>query len=272
MRSGTVLDRHSHTADAAVTELLVLWQHPGTREIHAIGRLSHDADRFTFAYTRAAADIVNFRPLLGFNDLHRHYSSSALPAVFGQRVMARDRPDYATYVQSLGLDPERATPWEQIVHSGGTRHGDTLQFMAVPRVVDGRARACFLVNGLSHIAESPREIVGGRTIQVDSEQHEATVQSLRSGDLVQLQAEVKNPRDQNAVLVTLGEIPLGWAPRFLAPSLRDLMSAGPIPARVERAAPPNTPAHTRIVLDIDLPAPSSFEFDRAQRWAPLTTQ
>lgn len=272
MRSGTVLNRHSHTADAAVTELLVLWQHPVTREFHAIGRLSHDAGLFTFAYTRAAAEIINFRPLLGFDDLDRHYVSSTLPAVFGQRVMARDRPDYATYIQGLGLDPDVATPWEQIVRSGGTRHGDTLQFMAVPRVINGRAQACFLINGLSHIAESPREIEGGRTIQVDPEQHEAKVRSLRPGDTVQLQAEVKNPKDQYAVLVTLGDIPLGWAPRFLAPSLRDLMSAGPVPATVEWAAPPNTPSHTRVVLDIDLPAPSNFEFDKAQRWAPLTTQ
>ncbi len=271
MRSGTILDRQTRHADAAVGELLVLWQHPVTREFHVIGRLSNDADRFTFVYTRAAADIANFRPLLGMDDLQQSYTSTSLPAVFGQRVMARERPDYATYIRALGLDPEVATPWEQIVRSGGTRHGDTLQFMAVPRLSSGRAQACFLVNGISHIVEALPRFAQNSAPHVTPEQHESAMRSLQPGDTVQLRAEIGNPVDPTAVLVMRGTAPLGWVPRILSPSVKELLEAGPVSAVVDRVAPPSSPPHTRIVLDLDVAAPMGFEFDRAQRWVALSS-
>lgn len=55
MRSALVLDRHATTVDAPrVRDLLVLWQHPDTREIVPIGRFVHEADAYAFSYTQAA--------------------------------------------------------------------------------------------------------------------------------------------------------------------------------------------------------------------------
>lgn len=119
MRSSTVLDRSVPAADPPVArELLVLWQHPETREIVPIGRFSHDGETYCFVYTRAAATVPNFRPLPGLDDLRRRYVTRRFPAVFRQRIMDPERPDYPEYLNSLGLDPSHATPWEQIVHSG----------------------------------------------------------------------------------------------------------------------------------------------------------
>ncbi len=140
MRSATTLDpRASDVERPEVRDLLVLWQHPETRGIIPIGRFAHAGDGYSFAYTRAAATVGDFRPLPGLEDLHRRHVSDRLPPVFGQRVMEPDRPDYVEYLHTLGHVPSQATPWEQIVHSGGARAGDTLQFMPVPRVTDGRA-------------------------------------------------------------------------------------------------------------------------------------
>src|SRR5574338_1182751 len=188
MRSSAVLAR----------ELLVLWQHPLTRAIVPIGRLGFDGATYTFGYTQAAAAITDLRPLPGLPDLNRRYSSARFPAVFGQRVMEATRPDYDTYMRTLGLDPSRSTPWEQIVNSGGRRTGDTLQFMELPIVENGRAHARFLANGVRHIPGHTR-VVGGRSRHVTPAEHEAALSSLTVGSTVDVEREDGNPEDSDAL-------------------------------------------------------------------------
>jgi hypothetical protein len=271
MQSGTVLDRHQLALNrAGVRDLLVLWQHPHTRELIPIGRFGHHGHTYSFAYTRAAADIPDFRPLPGLPDLHHRYESAHIPAVFGQRVMDRDRPDFDGYARALGLDPTHATPWEQIVESGGRRAGDTLQFMPVPVLVNGRALARFLVNGVRHIPEEPHTLVG-RTVHVAVEQQEEAIQSLARGSTVLIEPEDDNPQDPDACLVTVHGVPVGWVPRALSASVREL-AARPLEASVHRVAEPGTPPHVRLVLDVDVAASPGFDFDRARRWEPLPAQ
>lgn len=272
MSSPTVIDRRPYAGGPPdVQDLLVLWQHPLTREITPIGRFAHDGETYSFAYTRAAASIDGFRPLPGFADLRRRYTSIRIPAVFEQRVMEAGRPDYAEYLHAIGLDPAHATPWEQIVHSGGSRAGDTLQFMQVPRVEGGRARARFLVNGLRHIPRLERH-VEGRVLDVTSRQQETALLELSPGDFVRLVGEVGNPADPRAVLATASGVPVGWVPRALSTSVRELMEGGSVKASVVRIGGPEVPAHLRLVLDLDVPAPPEFEFDREGRWEPLVGQ
>jgi hypothetical protein len=270
MQSGSILDRHPHAGDSArVRDLLVLWQHPETREIIPIGRFCRDGATYVFAYTRAAASIVDFRPLPGLADLFQRYESGSLPPVFGQRVMDRDRPDFDGYARALGLDPVDATPWEQIVRSGGRRAGDTLQFMPLPRVSDGRATARFLVNGIRHISHEARN-VNGRTIHMTQDEQERALRSLKPGSTVLIEPEVDNPQDADACLVTVESVPVGWVPRALSASVRELMTGDALSATAVRVGGPGTPPHIRLVLDLDVPTPAGFAFDRDNRWAPLT--
>ena len=192
MRSMPVLERRPDAPDApAERVLLVLWQHPVTHEIVPIGRFTHD-DGFSFRYTRAAASVPDFRPLPGLGDLNRTYRSDQLPAVFEQRVMEPTRPDYADYLRDIGLDPAHATPWEQIVNSGGERAGDTLQFMQIPAVINGRARARFLVSGVRHVP-GPDRVIAGRTVRVTDTQHENALRSLHPGQSLRVEAERGKP-------------------------------------------------------------------------------
>jgi len=269
MRSIALLDRHEVAADhARVSDLLVLWQHPETRELVPIGRFqSTDGGSYTFRYTRAAAEIPDFRPLPGLPDLLHRYEDDHIPAVFRQRVMDRDRPGFNDYAQMLGLDPANATPWEQIVESGGHRAGDTLQFMPVPMVRDGRVFARFLVNGIRHIPSAARTF-SGRTIEVTALQQEHALRSLAIGDTVLIESEQGTPEDLDACLVTAGGVPVGWVPRALSRSVRALGGL-PLEATVHRVAPPGTPPHVRLVLDLNVPAPAGFQFDRHGDWEPL---
>lgn len=220
MRSAAVLDRIEPTASdrGANDDLLVLWQHPTTREIVPIGRFSRTVDGYSFVYTRAAAAVDGFRPLPGLNQLDQRYQSAQIPAVFNQRVMSPERPDYREYLATLGLSAQ-ATPWEQIVRSGGGRAGDTLRFMPVPTVTEGRAAVRFLANGMRHIPDAPHQLPGRRAHVARSEQ-EAALLELSSGDQVLLEAEYENPEDPQAILLTSGGVPLGWVPRALSSSLR----------------------------------------------------
>lgn len=269
MRSASVLDRPQPSRNAQTDDLLVMWQHPDSHEIIPIGRFSHKGGRYSFAYTVAAAEISGFRPLPGLEDIHHRYESDQIPAVFDQRVMSSERPDYADYLGSIGLDA--ATPWEQIVESGGRRAGDTLQFMQLPTVAEEHARSRFLANGVSHIPEAIRHLPG-RNVLVSREEQEVALQSLHVGDRVQLEAELDNPQDPYAVLLTVGGVPVGWVPRAMSASVRELLDVEPREAVVYRVNGPGAPFHLRLALDLDTSAPAGFVFDRDGRWEPLDIQ
>lgn len=270
MPSQLTLDRAA-AADRRVTELLVLWQHHETRELVPIGRFSNTGSTYTFWYTRAAADISDFRPLPGFNDLHQRYESERMPALLAQRVMHRERPDYASYVTSLGLDPELATPWEQIVESGGHREGDTLQFMELPSVHNGVASARFFVNGIRHIASGPTRSIRGRTAVATLDAHEIALRSLVAGSTLVAAPEDGNHVDPNAVIViSHDDVPLGWVPRALSSSIRELAVDGDVPLTVVRTGRPDGPVHQRLVVEMSVPVDQSFQFDREGRWEPLS--
>ncbi len=269
MRSASVLDRPQPSPDLHTDDLLVMWQHPVTREILPIGRFWRRGASYIFAYTAAAADIEGFRPLPGLDQLDRRYESERIPAVFDQRVMSSERSDYADYLGTIGLTA--ATPWEQIVESGGRRAGDTLQFMALPAVVGGRASARFLANGVSHIPEAARRL-SDREILVTREQQEAALQSVKVGGSVGLEPEADNPQDPAAVLITVAGVPVGWVPRLLSAGVRELLHAAPLEARVHRVNGVNAPFHLRLALDFDAPAPDGFVFDRDGRWELLADQ
>lgn len=268
-------DTIRHDADGwavpDVAELLVLWQHPDSRQIIPIGRVCFDGERYQFDYTIAATRIPGFRPLPGLPDLYRTYESQALPRVMAARVMDSDRPDYAEYLHSIGLEAAHATPWEQIVHSGGSRAGDTLQFMQLPTVADGRARARFLVNGIRHIPSVTR-LISGRRVLVTPAEHERALLDLRPGDSVLVEPEDNNARDSSAALVTSAGVPLGWVPRAMSAGVRQLLESGPVWTDVVRVGSESAPAHLRLVLDLDVAAPVGFEFDPDGLWRKVSTR
>ena len=268
MPSHLLLEPSTSSVHAPVQELLVLWQHPVSREILPVGRLSFDGTTYAFDYTVAASRIESFRALSGLGALGEHTESDLLPAIFGQRVMDPARPDFPAYVGTLGLTEANATPWEQILESGGGRAGDTLQFMEMPVVQRGRARSRFFANGVRHI---PRHVavIDGCTVVTSEAEHERALQSLAPGDTVSVVAEEDNRVDSEAALVTASGTPIGWVPRLLAPSFRRLLAFGPVELSVVRRNGPESPPHLRLVLELDSVAPSGFTFDPVGDWTRL---
>lgn len=270
MPSHMLVESSTPRAGARVQELLVLWQHPVSREIVPVGRVSFNGTTYAFDYTVAASRIDGFRALSGLGPLGQHTESATLPAIFRQRVMDPARPDFASYAQSLGLRESEATPWEQIVGSGGGRAGDTLQFMTLPVVENGHARARFFANGVRHVPGRVA-LIGGREVLVSEDEHERALQSLLPGDSVGVVAEELNTVDQNATLVMAGNTPLGWVPRLLAPAVRRLIGAVPLTLTVVRTNGPESPSHLRLVLELEAVVPQDFAFDPAGNWNALSS-
>ena len=268
MSSARIADRVDHApVDAAVNDLLVLWQHPESRQIHPIGRFSYDGDVFTFSYTRRAHSIPDFRPLPGLPLDGVPYRSTRMPTLFQQRTMSPSRPDFDTAMLSLGIVPREATPWEQIVHSGGRRAGDTLQFMELPVTVDGHLHTRFLTSGIRHIPDESILTVGSTPVQVSIDEHERALGALNDGDLLTLLPQSNNPKDPDAVILAADGVPLGWVPRILSAGVRTLMESGvDVRASVQRIAGPAAPPHVRLVVDLEAEAPTDFTFDVAGDW------
>src|SRR5665647_391635 len=97
--------------------------------------------------------------------------------------------------------------------------------MELPQVIDGNAHARFLANGIRHIPDRARS-VGGQLVQVSVVELERALSALAVGTEVEILAEQGNDVDENATLVTRSGMPLGWVPRFLAPSVRQLLAHG----------------------------------------------
>ena len=66
----------------------------------------------------------------------------------------------------------------------------------------------------------------------------------------------------------------GWRARgvgatSLSAGVRRLLESGPVSAVVVRIGDPGSPSHLRLVVDLDVAAPSDFQFDIEGRWEPL---
>lgn len=254
-----------------VRVLVVTWQHPFSRKISAIGLLTKDlSGNYGFDYIENVLSIEDFRPLVGFPELNKHYESETLFPVFAQRVMDPRRPDYTRFIASIGLS-DSPSPWEQLSHSGGRRAGDTLQLLSIPTPVEGVRGTWefeFLVHGMRHIAGKVRKL-GNRDVIVDREVQEAALNSLRRRDELALFPELDNPINQNAIVVaTSSGVPLGYMPDVFTADLSSLpLQAMHCTAEVVNDV--SAPWHMRLVAKLVCKVPDGFQFFSTPAWKPI---
>lgn len=256
-----------------VSVLAVTWQHPFTREISAIGILARNVEgTYSFNYVRNVLNIQDFQPLVGFADLYQAYESDRLFPLFAQRVMDPRRPDYVSFIASLGLSNE-PSPWEQLERSGGGRAGDTLQLRPVPSPVEGVLdtwEVSFLVHGMRHISGKARTL-GGREVNITRNQLEASLNSLRPGEILQLIPEPTNPKNHHAVVVADSKgVPLGYLPDIFTDDLAHLDPQG-VTCTVEIINGPTAPWQMRLVAKLRCVVPPGFQFFATSSWQTLAS-
>lgn len=253
------------TTHDQVTELLVLWQQPSTRAMLPVGLLGFDGVTYRFEYLPAAGTAEGFRPLLGFKDLDSVYESDELFALFRERIMDPSRDDFERVLEGLQLDPTIATPWEQLVHSGGGSEGDTLQVTPLPQGDEKGWSCTALASGLRYLqVKSITTELGDSRIYLESE-FEAVLDSLRPGDPLTVRREIGNEYNPNAlVLLTernelVGYLP-DWLARLIGPSLQG--EDGWQIAQVTRVNRPEAGWHLRLVIQLAGAEPLEFVAER----------
>jgi len=255
-------------AAATPRRLVVTWQHPSERTISPVAMLSYDGQNYRFHYIRNALRVAEFRPFLGFPDLHGRYRSDKLFPLFAQRAMTPRRPDFTRWVNRLGLDDD-ASPWEQISRSGGQRQGDTIQLFPVPTVADGRLECDFLVHGMRHIAER-ETTVGGRVVTVARDDLERQLAALKPGDKLHLCDEPTNPKNPLAILTTTrDDTPLGWVPDLLVNELHRFPNHQHAAVTALVVNGPEAGWHLRLLAHLSLAAPVGFQVFAGDEWQPL---
>jgi len=264
-----VADEPENRSATTARRLVVTWQHPDERLIEPVGFLDYDGQRYRFGYIRHALSVKDFRPLLGFRDLYRLYSSADLFPLFAQRVMDPRRPDYQRYVGRLGLD-EEASPWEQIARSQGRRQGDTIQLLPKP-TTDGETLTClFLVNGVRHVPGVPR-VLDGRPIEVTGEQVEAALDRMRPGDALELAREPDNEVNPLALMVLApAATPIGWVPNLMVEDMHRLMARADVSVTAAHVNGPDAPWHLRLLARLTARGAGDFRFFTGENWELLS--
>lgn len=227
--------------------LFLAWQDKrGTsRRWFPVGRLDIDPTpmhrfRYIRGALRAQAD-SGFPPLLEFPDLWREYQSTALFGVFGNRVMARGRPDRLEYLANHGLQGN-AEPFEILSVNGGSRITDTYEvFPKITPDADSKFSCRFFLHGWRHVSDS-----------------ETRIAALSPGEALDMFVEFDNPETGEAVQVRSRDGGLlGWTPRYL---VADLIEGSRVSSDLVEDTPPTNVSDTyraAVVRINDVPAPSS---------------
>lgn len=216
--------------------LFVAWQDPDTRAMHPVGRLDrverNGQTIYSFAYLRNASGLSGFRPFVNFPDLNARYEAPFLFPFFENRLMPRERADYAEFLQSLALGIE-ADPFEVLARSGGKRATDTVEVFPEPIQRNGHAQTLFLAR-VTHIPHAIQDTL-----------------ELRPGTRLMVMHDLQNDYDEYALILRTDENKLvGFLPIYLAPVVhRCIQQFGrdAVRVEVEHVADPQAPMHMRLL-------------------------
>lgn len=240
------------------TELLVVWQQPSSRAMIPVGVLAFDGRLYTFEYLPNVAEIDEFRPLLGFRDFTVTYESDELFPLFHERVLDPTRPDFTRVLDDLKIDPASATPWEQLVRSGGSSEGDTLQVTPLPREEAGGGWTCTaLVAGVRYLARKSIATADGATRIYTADELESLLDRLSAGQVLRVVAEVGNEYNAEAqVLFTDQQEPVGYLPDWLAKLTAPCLTNGStLHAVIDRVNDTSAGWHLRVLVTLHADEP-----------------
>lgn len=147
--------------------LYLLWHDRRGGFFFRIARLAKAkaSPRYEFRYYGEAfqdAHEHGLEPLLAFPDVGKIYKSDYLFPFFENRLMRKSRPDYESYVRTLGLDPDRADDIEILGRSGGERATDAFLLMLEPEsIARDQYRLYFWAAGLGRSNAAARQVISG---------------------------------------------------------------------------------------------------------------
>ncbi len=194
-------------------KLLLFWQNPTSRRWVTLGLLEKRGGIYSFRYSQSAKKTPEFVPFGVMNNVTKTYESQALFPIFKNRLLAKNRPEYADYMEWLGLSNQLVTDMDELSRSGGIRATDNLQLFPYPEKQDGKYVVEFFVHGIRHVP----------TRQADR------IATLQSGDELFLMKDVQNRADALALAIRTNDPPeiIGYCPSFFTADINQLLDEQP---------------------------------------------
>lgn len=232
-----------------MNSLFVAWRPPQPDDIgwRPVGRLTHDGGLYRFSYT-AGARKPGFQPFPGMAELDQVYESERLFPIFENRLLPRNRPEYASFLQWSGFDS--GSPPSPLVVLGvteGRKETDAIEVFPCP-VIDqfGLYSNRFFLHGI-------------RWLPVDAQ---SRVNRLKPGEPLKLMLDIQNSVDQGAVAVRteVDRMMIGYVPRYLARDAHQLSGdclAGSLELSVSQLNR-DAPMQNRVLVQMRARWPSSF--------------
>jgi hypothetical protein len=247
--------------------LFVAWQSPRTRGWFPVARLYYDGHLYHFLYTQGAqraAQDGDFEPWPPFKALDEVYVSDQLFPLFANRLPSPSRPDYAQYIEYLGLPHDQDDPVVMLARSGGRRATDCVEIFPCPQpTTQGEYRIHFFAHGLRHLPPSSL----------------ARVNRLRQDEPLLVTLDFQNPYDRFALLLRTGGAPpddpqiVGYCPSYLLQDAHEVLVRCPeaVAVRVERLNPPPAPLSHRLLCSLTACWPDGFRPCSQPDYEPIKT-
>lgn len=238
--------------------IFVAIQNEQTRAWTPVGRLTKDAGEYIFEYTKGAEKVSGFQTFGRMKDLHVRYVSPTLFPLFANRRLPKSRPEYAEYLDWLGLTPESGSDLEELGRTNGRRATDGIELIPCPEAdADGLCELFFFSRGIRHAAAG-----GGDRVA-----------ALKPGEKLYLCRDVQNSFDEAALILRTDDPVafVGYLPAYFTQAFSSLIdSCGPECLRVVvEKVNSSAPTHYRLLCRLTSVWPKGFEPFSGEDFQPL---
>ncbi|MBE7438209.1 MAG: hypothetical protein HS115_07095 [Spirochaetales bacterium] len=212
--------------------LFLVWKANLTGEHIPVGRLDHQPGKTTFRYVQGVhkAILKGMGQIPEFADVGQTYDTADLFPFFQNRLMDPGRPDFAEYIESLGLDVHDsvALPFEVLERSEGRKVTDRFRIFRKPAEVKGYFQIHCFVSSMSRTPVF--------------EHLDEVVEKLSEGDRLYPLLDVQNRFDKHAIALkkendwTVGYVPAHYSSELQPLLKKDAESIQFIVVRINRPA------------------------------------
>lgn len=240
--------------------LFLAYQDQSSRRWTPVARLTRADGEYRLTYTRGALSVSGFAGFGRMQKLDKVFVSKDLFPLFANRVLPKSRPEYADYLEWLGLSPETHDDLEELARTGGLRATDSLELIPCPEpTANNEYEAFFFIRGIRHF---PSEVAD-------------RCSRLEKDERLYLMSDFQNQHDPYALLLRTGDpiSAIGYSPKYYAKDFNLLAANDPMHytpvVRVERVNL-DAPMQYRVLCRITAPWPKFFEACSSEIFQPIS--
>jgi hypothetical protein len=223
-----------------IDRLYVGWQDPESREWIPVALLRRFDYGYVLSYTVGVKRTKGFAGLGRMSDFAKAYASATLFPFFSNRVIAKSRPEYSSYMKWLDLESAVGDPMTILALTGGVRTTDSFELITPPLVEADAYVLNFFPRGLRYLGKGAI----------------SDLELLERGSQLFIAKDLQNKHDTGALLLRSETPPLfaGYVPRYYCAGINAALDECPseVIARVKKVNP-DAPLTMRYLCRIEVP-------------------